>query len=128
MKAHVRKCDRFLFDLPDLASRLRTGKATMAETLAERRRRDEQVRATINQKLVDTGEKERCVLRRAAGAVTRRRRLIYVVQAQGVASREAGPIRLVRRPEEPLQRCGHVSIRVGCVCATVTPRRLPHQR
>lgn len=33
----------------------------MAETLAERRRRDEQVRATINQKLVDTGEKERCV-------------------------------------------------------------------
>ena len=34
---------------------------TMAETLAERRRRDEQVRATINQKLVDTGEKERCV-------------------------------------------------------------------
>lgn len=34
---------------------------TMAETLAERRRRDEQVRSTINQKLVDTGEKERCV-------------------------------------------------------------------
>lgn len=31
----------------------------MAETLAERRRRDEQVRATINQKLVDSGEKER---------------------------------------------------------------------
>ena len=30
-----------------------------SETAVERRRKDEQVRATIHQKLVDTGEKER---------------------------------------------------------------------
>lgn len=34
----------------------------MAETLAERRRKDEQVRETINQKLQESGEKDRCVL------------------------------------------------------------------
>lgn len=35
--------------------------ATMAESLAERRRKDEQVRETINMKLTESGEKERCV-------------------------------------------------------------------
>eukprot|EP00941_MAST-03F_sp_MAST-3F-sp1_P000732 g732.t1 len=32
------------------------------ETIAERRKRDAQVRATINQKLIDSGEKERLKL------------------------------------------------------------------
>jgi hypothetical protein len=31
----------------------------MSESVAERRRKDEQVRATINQKLVETGEKDK---------------------------------------------------------------------
>ena len=31
----------------------------MSDTQAERRRKDEQVRATINQKLVETGEKDK---------------------------------------------------------------------